>query len=49
MNFCNPYHVQGWDGLYAHDSGLFSDHIFPEFKCILGILGKAAAKKIDIQ
>jgi hypothetical protein len=51
MNFCDAYHVQGWDGLQAHDGGLFFNHIFSDFKCILGILilEKAAAKRIDIQ
>jgi hypothetical protein len=49
LNFCDPYQVQSWDGLHAHDTGLFADHIWPEFKCIVGILGKAAAKKVDNQ
>jgi hypothetical protein len=47
LNFCDPYQAQSWDGLHAHDARLFADHIWPEFKCIVGILGKAAAKKVD--
>ena len=49
MNLCDPYQAQSWDGLHAHDSGLFADHIWSEFKRIVGILGKAVAKQIDNQ
>ncbi|PPQ71542.1 hypothetical protein CVT26_010402 [Gymnopilus dilepis] len=49
FNFCNPYQAQSFDGLHAHESGLFADHIFPELKRWIDALGKSHAKLLDDQ
>ncbi|KAF8900821.1 hypothetical protein CPB84DRAFT_1815310 [Gymnopilus junonius] len=49
MHLCDPYQALSWDGLHAHESGLFGDHILPELKRVIGLLGKEAAKQLDKQ
>lgn len=49
MYLCDPYQAQSWDGLHAHESGLFGDHILPELKRHIGLLGKELAKLLDDQ
>ncbi|KAF8884263.1 hypothetical protein CPB84DRAFT_1750433 [Gymnopilus junonius] len=49
MFLCDPYQALSWDGLHAHQSGLFADHIFPELKCLVGLLPrwKEKSKQLD--
>lgn len=49
MAYCDPYKATSWDGLHAHDSGLFGDHIWAEIKRILIALGKKESKQLDDQ
>lgn len=49
MAYCDPYKATSWDGLHAHDSGLFGDHIWAEIKRILTALGKKQSKQLDDQ
>ncbi|KAF8910223.1 hypothetical protein CPB84DRAFT_1938167 [Gymnopilus junonius] len=49
MHLCDPYQALSWDGLHAHESGLFGDHILLELKRVIGLLGKEAAKQLDKQ
>ncbi|KAF8887442.1 hypothetical protein CPB84DRAFT_1816617 [Gymnopilus junonius] len=49
MAHCDPYKATSWDGLHAHDSGLFGDHIWAEVKQILTALGKKESKQLDNQ
>ncbi|KAF8895008.1 hypothetical protein CPB84DRAFT_1816018 [Gymnopilus junonius] len=49
MAHCDPYKATSWDGLHAHDSGLFGDHIWAEVKQILTALGKKESKQLNNQ
>ncbi|KAF8871312.1 hypothetical protein CPB84DRAFT_1903942 [Gymnopilus junonius] len=49
FKYCDPYQATSWDGLHAHDSGLFGAHILPELKCLVDVLGKEYAKLLDTQ
>jgi len=49
LNYCDPYCALSWDRLHAYHGGLFSDHIWVEFKRTVNAIGKSAAKKVDKQ
>ncbi|KAF8887634.1 hypothetical protein CPB84DRAFT_1749688 [Gymnopilus junonius] len=49
FKYCDPYQATSWDGLHAHDSGLFGAHILPELKCLVDVLGKEYVKLLDTQ
>jgi len=49
LNYCDPYCALLWDRLHAYHGGLFSDHIWVEFKRTVNAIGKSAAKKVDEQ
>ncbi|KAF8896734.1 hypothetical protein CPB84DRAFT_1681981 [Gymnopilus junonius] len=49
FKYCDPYQATSWDGLHAHDSGLFGAHILPELKRLVDVLGKEYAKLLDTQ
>lgn len=38
-----------WDRLHAYIIGLFASHLWEQFKLIVDLLGREAAKLIDIQ
>ncbi|KAI0368253.1 hypothetical protein BV20DRAFT_1084963 [Pilatotrama ljubarskyi] len=46
---CNVYRALSWDRLHAYHGGLFSDHLFEEFKQIAEGLGRACKKQINDQ
>lgn len=49
LSYFDPYQALSWDRLHAYHGGLFSDHIWSEFKRVVDELGKKQAKQIDRQ
>ncbi|KAI0371886.1 hypothetical protein BV20DRAFT_992080 [Pilatotrama ljubarskyi] len=46
---CDVYKALSWDRLHAYHGGLFSDHLFEEFKNILEGLGRSAKQQVNAQ
>lgn len=49
MEGTDVYSALSWDRLHAYHGGLFSDHLWSEFKSIVTVLGKPQANMIDKQ
>ena len=47
MRKSDLHRALSWCRLHAYHSGLFSDHLLPEFKLIVEELGRSAAVDID--
>ncbi|KAJ3500219.1 hypothetical protein NLJ89_g9890 [Agrocybe chaxingu] len=49
MDGSDVYKALSWDRLHAYHGGLFSDHLWVEFKEIIEGLGRKSAKSVDEQ